>query len=80
MTDVKDDSRIPTELRLSQNYPNPLNPSTVIEFVLPQKEFVNITIYNIPGQKVRELFNSEFNPRVHILTFNCVNLASGVYF
>lgn len=80
VTDVKDDNKMPTEFRLSQNYPNPFNPSTVIEFALPQKEFVNITIYNILGQKVRELINSEFNPGVHRLTFNGVNLASGVYF
>ncbi|RKY89829.1 hypothetical protein DRQ15_08705, partial [candidate division KSB1 bacterium] len=40
---------------LSQNYPNPGNPSTTITFTLPQKAHVTLEIYNLLGQRVRTL-------------------------
>ena len=46
---------VPTTLELHQNYPNPFNPSTTIRFGLSQPGTVRLTLYNIVGQKVREL-------------------------
>jgi len=48
-------SQLPDHFDLGQNYPNPFNPSTVIEYALPQRSNVQITIYNVCGQKVRAL-------------------------
>ena len=44
------------DYKLHQNYPNPFNPSTVIEFESPSNEFAKVIIYNVLGQKIRELF------------------------
>ena len=47
----------PSEIVLYQNYPNPFNPSTQISFALPVSEHVELSIYNVSGQKVAELLN-----------------------
>jgi len=54
-TDVRsgDDSPRPREFRLQQNFPNPFNASTLINYELPQGGEVTLTIYNVLGQKVR---------------------------
>jgi uncharacterized repeat protein (TIGR01451 family) len=70
---------LPTEFSLSQNYPNPFNPSTVIEFSVPRKDNMNLTIFNILGQKVFTLVNGAMDPGVHKITFDASHFASGVY-
>ncbi len=41
------------------NYPNPFNPSTTISFYIPQESKINLSIYNIKGQKVKTLINGK---------------------
>ncbi|EQB63015.1 MAG: hypothetical protein RBG1_1C00001G0594 [candidate division Zixibacteria bacterium RBG-1] len=58
--DVRDDNSFPSTLKpntfvLSQNYPNPFNTETVISFALPKTGHVKLEIYNILGQKVKDL-------------------------
>jgi hypothetical protein len=60
-------------------YPNPFNPTTTIEFALPSNEHVNISVYNIIGQKVDEIINDNFESGIHKFNWNASHLASGIY-
>ena len=71
---------VPSEYSLKQNYPNPFNPTTQIEFQLPKKAFVNITVYNLAGQTVATLKNSQMSAGTHSVQFDAQGLTTGVYF
>ena len=71
---------IPLEYSLSNNYPNPFNPSTTIRFGLPEKSNVKLTIYNSLGEEVSSLLDKELIEGYHEVEFNASDLASGVYF
>ncbi len=71
---------VPATFYLSQNYPNPFNPSTTINFGLPKEAQVQITVYNILGQRVAMLVDQNMKAGNHQVTFNADRLASGVYF
>ncbi len=65
---------------LSQNYPNPFNAITNIQYQLPASSEVLLTIYNIRGQEVLRLVESEQLAGYHQITWNTTNVASGIYF
>lgn len=69
----------PDAFALEQNYPNPFNPTTNIKFSLPQTADVNLTIYNMLGQKVSTLINEKMNSGFHTVPFDASNLSSGMY-
>lgn len=69
----------PASPELLANYPNPFNPSTTIEFGLPESMQVNLSIYDITGRLVGVLQDGELNTGWHRFTFNAAGLASGVY-
>jgi hypothetical protein len=76
---------IPSVPVISSNYPNPFNPSTTIEFSVPQKAKVKMNVYNIRGQKVRNLINSELDRGHHKIVWDGRdgtnrNVSSGIYF
>jgi len=71
---------IPREFDLNQNYPNPFNPTTVIEFALPVKSKVELSVYNILGEKIITLVNEEKDAGNHQALFNAIYLSSGIYF
>ncbi|MDZ7766442.1 MAG: M1 family aminopeptidase [Melioribacteraceae bacterium] len=78
-TDVNDDEEIVYEYELKSLYPNPFNPSTTIEFSIPDAGAVTISVYNIIGQKVGEIVNENLNAGYHKVEWNAANLSSGVY-
>jgi hypothetical protein len=79
VTDVNDNSQVPTVFSLEQNYPNPFNPSTTVEFSIPQSSQVLLSLYTITGELVENLM-SEFMPAGnHKINFNASGLPSGVY-
>jgi photosystem II stability/assembly factor-like uncharacterized protein len=65
---------------LSQNYPNPANPSTNISFTVPEKTRVRINLYSISGEFVKEIVNEEKDKGIYNITINLNDLATGVYF
>lgn len=70
----------PNEFALKQNFPNPFNPTTNIQFDLPRDEFVTIKIYDMSGRELEILFNDFRTAGRYIVGFNASHLASGVYF
>ena len=72
--------KTPDSFKLLQNYPNPFNSSTTLDYYLPQSIYMNLSVYNIAGQKVATLVNSNMSLGNHSVSFNGSNLASGVYF
>ncbi len=78
--DNKSSEILPKGYLLQQNYPNPFNPETTIEFYIPQRKKVEIEIFNLLGQKIVTLLNSELENGIHKIKFNSSGLSSGVYF
>lgn len=70
---------VPTEYSLGQNYPNPFNPATKIKFAVPVESKVTVTLYNMLGQKVKDLVSAQFNVGLHEIDLNASDLASGMY-
>lgn len=76
--------QLPSDFALHQNYPNPFNPTTTINFDLPKTTPVKIIIYNMLGQKVRTLVNTEKKYGYHRVLWNGLTdrgamVSSGVY-
>lgn len=65
---------------LSQNYPNPFNPSTNINFTLPVASDVQLTVFNLLGQKVATLVSEKRTAGNHTIRFDARSLSSGIYF
>ena len=80
ITDVEGNAMTPDNYSLSQNYPNPFNPSTTVTFGLPENADVQITIYDMVGNRVAVLVNDNLNAGYHTYTWNAANHASGIYF
>jgi hypothetical protein len=62
------------------NYPNPFNPTTNIRFSLAERSEVQLSVFNVLGEKVADLVNGTLDNGVHEVTFNAGNLSSGIYF
>ena len=74
----------PDEYILNQNYPNPFNPSTKIEFYLPEPNNITLSIYDINGKKVKNLYSGYSNSGYHTIEWdgqsNSFNdVPSGIY-
>ncbi|HOJ37056.1 MAG TPA: phosphodiester glycosidase family protein [Ignavibacteriales bacterium] len=68
------------EYILFPNYPNPFNPTTKIQFYIPQNTFLEFNIYNSMGQLVDKINKKYYQNGLHSFTYNANNLPSGVYF
>ena len=79
---LKTDTAEPTwdDFRLNQNYPNPFNSSTVISWQLAVSSMVELSVYNVLGEKVATLVSKRMNSGNHTYTLDGKNLASGIYY
>jgi hypothetical protein len=73
-------SNVPQFYKLYENYPNPFNPVTKIKFDMPERDFANLTVYDITGRKIAELANQNFNAGSYEISWNANFLSSGIYF
>ena len=73
-------SGIPLEYSLSQAYPNPFNPTTTIEYSLPQSGEVSLIIYNLLGQEIAHLTDERKPAGRYTVEWNASNFTSGIYF
>lgn len=71
---------LPNTFALNQNYPNPFNPTTILSFDLPVASRVELSVYNVLGQQVTTLVNSEMEAGRHQVEFDGSLFASGIYF
>ncbi len=74
------DVHSPLAFTLPQNTPNPFNPGTTISFTLPHDQEVELSVYNLQGELVRNVIQSRMAAGEHSLPFDGSALASGVYF
>jgi len=72
--------KLPMAFALYQNYPNPFNPVTAIEYQLPKFSHVDLSIYNLLGQKVATLVNKKQMAGSYNVEWDASGFASGVYF
>ncbi|MBT8386541.1 MAG: ASPIC/UnbV domain-containing protein, partial [Ignavibacteria bacterium] len=77
---VKDDAITIYEYSLGQNYPNPFNPGTKIDFILAVDSKVSLKVFDVLGQEVAILINSDLVAGSHNVDFNAASINSGVYF
>ncbi|MBI5403178.1 MAG: T9SS type A sorting domain-containing protein [Ignavibacteriae bacterium] len=76
-------SELPTKFDLSQNRPNPFNPSTTIGFAVPEDAFITIKVYDISGREIAVLLNNRYYSRGYqsvVFNSSLYNLSSGIYF
>lgn len=76
----EDNNSIPKSFQLFQNFPNPFNPTTNIQFDLINSSVVTLKVFNVLGEEVATLVNGEaLNAGAHTVQFDAANLSSGVY-
>jgi hypothetical protein len=73
-------SILPGQYDLSQNYPNPFNPSTTIRYSVPTAGKVLLKVYNILGQVVATIVNTQQAAGTYNVVFDASRLSSGIYF
>ena len=81
VTQVSEGKNFPATFSLSQNFPNPFNPSTTIQFSVPSTGRAVVKIFNLLGQEVATAYDGQASAGSrHQVQFNASNLASGIYF
>ena len=82
LTDIDQSIRpgIPEKFQLYQNYPNPFNPSTTISYQLAIGSQIELSIYNLRGQRVATLVNKKQTAGSYQVQWDATGFAGGVYF
>jgi hypothetical protein len=79
-TGITNTNEIAKSYSLSQNFPNPFNPTTSINFSIPKAGLVKLVVYDVLGKEVATLVNGEQTVGTYQVTFDASKLTSGIYF
>jgi len=80
-TDIFEEiQNIPNKIALNQNFPNPFNPFTTIEFALDKPQHVSLIVYNLLGQEIAILIDGILETGSHSVTYDGSDLGSGIYY
>ncbi len=76
---------IPNEFKLHSAYPNPFNPSTTIQFDIPEDSFVSLNVFDMMGRKIKTLLNDKISAGRRSITWDGTNnlnqvVSAGTYF
>jgi hypothetical protein len=80
LTSVEELPGAPQSYSLGQNYPNPFNPSTKIRFTIPEQGLVTLRVYNLLGEEIATLLNTEMSGGIYEVDFDGAKISSGIYF
>jgi hypothetical protein len=81
LTGVGGNGLVPLVYEMAQNFPNPFNPTTTINFILGKASNVKLTVFNLLGQNVATILDNQMmNAGKQSVVFDARNLSSGVYF
>ena len=80
LVSVSNTATLPAIALLRQNFPNPFNPQTTMEYALPSCQRVRLNIYNVLGQHVANLADGEQGSGLHRVTWDGRSVSSGIYF
>ncbi|HMQ79865.1 MAG TPA: T9SS type A sorting domain-containing protein [Ignavibacteria bacterium] len=73
-------TEIPQTFSLSQNFPNPFNPVTSINFDIPYSSFSKLTVFDQIGREIQVLVNEQLSPGSYKYEWNASDYPSGIYF
>lgn len=71
---------LPLNYSLYQNFPNPFNNSTTLQFSIPSRTRVNVSVYDVLGRIVSVIVDEELEANIYRVTFDGSNLSTGLYF
>jgi len=80
LSGLKESTPIPNEFSMGAAYPNPFNPMTQIDFKIPSESHVEISIFDLRGQRVSTLINEYTQPGNYSINWDASHFSSGVYF
>ena len=70
----------PEQIILHQNFPNPFNSSTTIQFQLLKENKINIDLYNVLGEKIQTIIDGFYSNGMYSINFSSYEIPSGIYF
>lgn len=76
---INPDPGVPFSLQLAGNFPNPFNIGTIIYFILPREQVVDISVYDILGEKAETIDGDDYSEGLHTIHWRPRNLSSGMY-
>jgi hypothetical protein len=79
-TSVAENSIIPEAIDVLSGYPNPFNASSTISYRLAEPAEIDLSIYNLTGQKISTLVEGRFGAGIQTAVWDAFDIPSGVYF